>query len=50
MATETVSLERSTVVPGRPRAVRVRRVLVYALLLAAALLYFTPSSGPCRRR
>jgi multiple sugar transport system permease protein len=42
MATETVSLERSTVVPGRPRAVRVRRVLVYALLLAAALLYFTP--------
>jgi len=42
MATETVSLERSTVVPGRPRAVRVRRVLVYALLIAAALLYFTP--------
>ena len=42
MATETVSLERSSVVPGRPRAVRVRRVLVYALLLAAALLYFTP--------
>ena len=42
MATETVSLERSTVVPGKPRAVRVRRVLVYTLLLAAALLYFTP--------
>ena len=42
MATETVSLERSTVVPGKPRAVRIRRVLVYTLLLAAALLYFTP--------
>ena len=42
MATETVSLERSTVVPGKPRAVRIRRVLVYILLLAAALLYFTP--------
>jgi multiple sugar transport system permease protein len=42
MATETVSLERSTVVPGKPRAVRVRRVLAYTLLLAAALLYFTP--------
>ena len=42
MATETVSLERSTVVPERPCVVRVRRVLVYALLLAAALLYFTP--------
>ena len=42
MATETVSLERSTVIPGKPRAVRIRRVLVYTLLLAAALLYFTP--------
>jgi multiple sugar transport system permease protein len=42
MATETVSLERSTVVPGKPRAVHIRRVLVYTLLLAAALLYFTP--------
>jgi multiple sugar transport system permease protein len=42
MATETVSLERSTVVPGKPRAVRIRRVLVYTLLVAAALLYFTP--------
>ena len=42
MATETVSLERSTVIPGKPRAVRIRRVLVYILLLAAALLYFTP--------
>ena len=42
MATETVSIERSTVIPGKPRAVRIRRVLVYTLLLAAALLYFTP--------
>jgi len=42
MATETVSLERSAVVPGKPRGVRVRRVLAYTLLLAAALLYFTP--------
>jgi multiple sugar transport system permease protein len=42
MATETVSLERSTVIPGKPRAARIRRVLVYILLLAVALLYFTP--------
>jgi multiple sugar transport system permease protein len=42
MATETVSLERSTDIPGKPRAVRVRRVLAYTLLLAAAALYFTP--------
>jgi multiple sugar transport system permease protein len=42
MATETVSLERSTVVPGKPRAVRLRRVLLYTLLVAVALLYFTP--------
>jgi len=42
MATETVSFERSTDIPGKPRAVRVRRVLAYTLLLAAAALYFTP--------
>ena len=42
MATETVSLERPAVVPAKPAGVRFRRVLVYVLLIAAALLYFTP--------
>ena len=42
MATETVSLERPAVVPAKPAGVRFRRVLVYVLLVAAALLYFTP--------
>jgi multiple sugar transport system permease protein len=42
MATDAVRIDRTGEVPRRAFGERARNVLVYVLLLAAALLYFTP--------
>jgi multiple sugar transport system permease protein len=42
MATDSIRLEHASTIPAKPLAERARRLLVYTLLVAAALLYFTP--------